>query len=237
MPVSNNDLLKEIRAMGARFDMVTGRLDNVDERLNNNFSDVNNRCNQIDVSLSTFKSETKQELAKLSERINALDINKSDAETVVDLLVKGIPYADGENLQETISAISRVIQFDDEESIINIHRLKSKSSVENDMKAMPVILKFSSQSTRRKFHGKYFAFTKTDTLKLSHIGLGDDERIFIKENLNKHKLDLLKRAKKLKKNGKIAAAYSYNGKICVYHHKSDKKFDILSVVEDLKKYE
>lgn len=82
---------------------------------------------------------------------------------------------------------------------------------------IPPRLKFSTIVSRRTFHAKYFAFCKTDALKLLHIGFDSSNRIFINENLSKTDLDLLKRAKHLKKIGKISRAYSYDGKVCVYH--------------------
>lgn len=100
------------------------------------------------------------------------------------------------------------------------------------VKALPVIIKFANIYSRSIFHVKHFAFTKNDTLKLSHIGIDSDNRIFINENLSKHNLDLLRRAKKFKKNGKITAAYSYDGMVCVYHRKDDKKHQILYSVDD-----
>lgn len=97
-----------------------------------------------------------------------------------------------------------------EKVIERMDRFGPRSNVHeaSDVKSMPIIVKFANQSSRHLFHVKYFAFTISDALKLSHIGIGSDERNFINENLCKLNLDLLRRAKKLKKNGKIAAAYS-----------------------------
>lgn len=232
MPVSNNDLLKEIRSMGTRFDTVNERLEKLDHRLDNNVSDINNRISHVSESLSAVNNETTKELVALTKRIDALEMNNTKN---IDLIIKGIPCVDGENLQSMISAISRVINFNDEQSITSIYRMKSTST--SVVNIRPVIVKFVNQHSRRLFHVKYFAFTKSDCLRLSHIGIGSDNRIFINENLSKQNLDLLRKAKKLKKDGKIAAAYSYDGQVCIYHHSSDKKFDVVLNSEDLNKYE
>jgi len=62
-----------------------------DYKLNNNFSDMAT-CNQI--AMSTFSIETKKELA-ISEWISALETTIPKIETVVNLIVEGIPYVDG----------------------------------------------------------------------------------------------------------------------------------------------
>lgn len=134
-----------------------------------------------------------------------------------------------------------MINFDDVTSIVNINRLKyaQETGVINgtDGAKWPIIVKFASKLSRRLFHSKYFAFNKNDSLKLSHIGLAGQSRIYFNENLCKQDLDLLRKAKKLKVKGKIAAVSSYDGRICVYRDKTDKKYDILCNVEDLMKYE
>ena len=191
--------------------------------------------------MEVLASETKFEMAEITKRINALEVNCSKREKTTDLIVKGIPFTDGENLQAIITTISRLLSFEDVHSIERIQRLKhtpkSNSQEIAEVKSMPVVVKFTTSNSRRFFHNKYFAFSKTDALKLSHIGFDSDSRIYINENLTKHNLDLLRRAKKLKKDGKIAAAYSYDGQICVYRQKSDKEFHILLKVEDLMKFE
>lgn len=241
MPVSNNDLLKEIRAMGLRFDTFTEKMSNLDQRLDNNISETNKNNLEIRESMEVLANEMKSEMAAITKRIDAIEIDRCKLEKSTELIVKGIPLADGENLQAIITTISGILNFEDARSIGSIQILKrtpkSDSREIATVKSMPVVVKFTTSNSRRLFHNKYFAFTKTDAIKVSHIGFDGDSRIFINENLTKHNLDLLRRAKKLKKEGKIAAAYSYDGQICVYHQKSDKNFHVLLKVEDLIKFE
>lgn len=243
--VSNNDLLKEIRAMAAKFDKANERMDNMQQLHENNISDINEKIIQIhsstNVDIAELRNNTNNAITKILERIDSLENDKKIMDKVNDLIIIGIPYSMDENLRATVSNISVVINYEENDSIISAVRFKSlrpESNVvdNNATKVAPIILKFKTTPSRRTFHAKYFAFCKTDALKLSHIGIDCNNRIYINENLSKTNLDLLKKAKKLKKSGKIAGAYSYDGKVCVYHQKSDKKFEIISNVEDLNKF-
>lgn len=64
-----------------------------------------------------------------------------------------------------------------------------------------------------------------------------DYIIRFNENLPKQCLDLLKKAKLLKKAGKISDAYTYDGQVCVVHKEDDEKFQIISSFDDLQKLE
>lgn len=244
--VSNNDLLKEIRAMSVKFDKANERMDNMQKLHENNISNINEKIIQIHssikVDITETKKETNNEIAKLLERIVSLENDKKNMDKATDLIISGIPYSVDENLLATVSNISVVINYQEEDTIISAIRFKSPRQEinvndNNTTKVAPIILKFSTIFSRRTFHAKYFAFCKTDALKLMHIGFDSSNRIFVNENLSKTNLDLLKKAKQLKKKGKIAGAYSYDGKVCVYHLKNDKKFEIILNAEDLQKYD
>lgn len=224
MPVSNNDLVKEIRAMTAKFDKLIERMDEMDQKLDKEVLDINSEITSIHTSFTNsmleVKSELDVELHIIHEKIADLNNNSNnntDLAKPLELTVHGIPELDGENLRSTISAISSVINFEDEKSIVKVHRLKpthqapSSTIVNtNANKLPPIIIEFATTNSRRLFHSKYFSFIRTDPLKLSHIGLEGQGRIFINENLPKERLNLLKKAKRMQSCGKLAGAYSVN---------------------------
>lgn len=248
MPVSNNDLLKEIRSMAANFEEISGRLNNLEQKIDNNVLDINNKISDAVASSTNSIAEVKTqmdiELAKVYNRITILEDKTKNEGRVTELVITGIPYSPDENLQSVIAKIVSVLSFDDKKSITNINRLKlaQKSNVRNGMDITngstgPIIVNFETKLSRRRFHTKYFEFIKNDSLNMSHVGLVGQNRIYVNENLSKQDLDLLRKAKTLKSKGKIAAVYSYDGSICIFRNKSDKKYEIVCNVEDLKKYE
>lgn len=228
--------------MASKFDKVSGRLDNLEQKLDNNVSDINNKVSNAATSstiqIAEMKNQIDIELAKFNNRIATLEDKTRNEGRVMDLVINGIPYSPDENLQSVMSKIVSVIKFDEQNSIVNVNRLKfaQEPDVMDSMKS-PIIVKFATKVSRRLFHTKYFTFTKNDSLNLSHIGLDGQNRIYVNENLCKEDLDLLRKAKKLKAKGKIAAVYSYDGRICVYRNQTDKKYEVLCNIGDLKKYE
>lgn len=247
MPVSNNDLVKEIRIFSATLIKLNERLDEMDQKIDKEILDINNQIASIHTSftkaLLEVKNELDVELRALHEKFNTLKtINGNIVAIPFELTIHGISELDGENLNSIISKLSSVINFEDQKSIVKVHRLKqvhqvSSSTIVNTNILPPIIINFNTTNSRRMFHTKYFAFIKTDPLKLSHIGFESHDRIFINENLPKECLEILKKAKRMQKSGKIENAYSFNGQVCVIHRESDDKPQIISHVDDLKKFE
>lgn len=161
--VSNNDLLKEIRAMAVKFDKVNERMDNMQQSHENNISNINEKIIQmhssIKVDVTEITKETNNEIAKLLERIVSLENGTKNLDKATDLIISGIPYSGDENLRATISKISVVIGYQEEDSIISAVRFKSpKPEVRvednNTTKVAPIVLKFSTIFSRRTFQDR-----------------------------------------------------------------------------------
>lgn len=182
------------------------------------------------------KNELDHELRLLNGKIDGITFTNKNNSTnkALELTISGLPDMENDKLQSTVSKICSQISFDDAKSIVDIHRLfhthqSTHAPVSN------VIVCFASKTSRRLFHSKYFNFIKTDPLKLSHVGI--DSRLYINKNLSTKCLEVLKKAKLLKKNGKIAGAYSYDGQIYVFHRENQQQFEIISSISELTKYE
>lgn len=239
MPVANTELLKEIRIMATKLESVTDTLNNLETKLDNEVHDINNQIQDIHTQFTKamleVKNELDHELRLLNERINGLKIANNESKKSLELTVSGIPEMDGDKLQSSILRICSLIRFDDAKSIVDVHRLMhtnqtTLSPISN------VIVCFATTTSRRLFHSRYFAFIKADPLKLSHIGIDSQSRIYVNENLSKQCLEVLKSAKLLKKNGKIAGVHTYDGQVYVFP-RDNQQFEIVSNISDLSKYE
>lgn len=186
MPVSNNELIKEIRNMAVKFEQMTERMDNLEQNLDKVVQVVNNEITTVHTQFSTALLEVKGEVQKglrlLNEKIDGVLINTRKS---VELSLSGIPELDGEDLKLAISKISSLIMYEDEEAIVNICRLKPAQQQSSSGPIANVIVCFISTKSRRLFPSKYFAFFKTGPLKLTHIGINSQSRIFINENVSK----------------------------------------------------
>ena len=58
--VSNNDLLKEIRAMAVKFDKTNERMDNMQQLQENNISNINEKIIQIQSSIKVDVRDIKK---------------------------------------------------------------------------------------------------------------------------------------------------------------------------------
>lgn len=226
--------------MSAKFDKINVRIDEMDEKIDKEVLDINSEITTVHTQLNNAMLEVKNEmdfeLRILNEKITELK-NINNNGKMFELTVSGIPVIDCENLGSTIAKISSVLKFEDDKSIVNVHRLISKHQTsQSPITNTNVIICFNTIKSRRLFLSKYFAFIKMDPLKLNHIGIDGQNRIFINENVSKQCLDLLKKAKVMKKDGKIAGAYTYNGQVYVVHHKNDNKPVMISSCDDLSKY-
>lgn len=234
--VANNELLKEIRVMAVKLEEVTDTLNNLEQKMDKEVLDINNEIDEIRTQFTNamleVKNELDQEIRKIYEKFNDIKCANKNLE----LSISGIPATLGENLYLIISKISTLISFEEMNFIVGTHRLEathttSTSSVSN------IIVSFATTRSRRQFMSKYFSYIKINPLKLAHIGMNSQCRIYINENLSKECLELLKLAKSLKKSGNIANVYIYDGQVCVFHRANDNRFEIILNADDLKKYE
>lgn len=239
MPVANSELIKDIRVLTTKLEEVIDTLNNLEKRIDNETLDINNQIDVIHTqftnSMLEVKNELDHELRLMNDKIEEIKIANSNTNRALELTISGLPEMDSDELQSTISKICSLISFE-MKTIVDIRRLfHTHQSTHGPMSN--VIICFASTMSRRLFHSKYFTFIKTDPLKLSHIGIDNQSRIYINENLSKQCLDILKKAKSLKKNGKIAGVQSYDGQIYVFHRENQQQFEIVSNIIDLKKYE
>lgn len=226
--------------MGMKFDKVTERLNEMDQKIDSEVLDINNEIaavnKQFTSAMLEVKNELDAELRILHGKFDGLSNINNNMGNSFELSVNGIPKSDGENLES--AKISSVIKFEMEKSIVDIHRLTHAHQASRSPNANTnVIICFDTKQNRRLFLSKYLSFIKAEPLKLSHIEIDSQSRIFVNENISKECLGLLKKAKMLKKAGKLASAYTYDGQVCVHQRETDEKFQIVSSYDDLKKYE
>lgn len=224
--------------MSVLFENMTERMDNLEKKLDDEAQTVNEEITtvhtQFSKSLLEVKSEMQNGIRLLNEKIDAVNINTRKS---VEISLSGIPESEGEDLKVAIFKISSLIMYEDLEAIVDISRLKPVQQQSSSGSIGNVIVRFTTMHSRRLFLSKYFAFITTCQLKLTHIGINSQSRIFINENSSKECLDLLKKAKMMKQAGKIAGVHLHDGQVRVFRQRNDKISEIISNVDDLKKYE
>lgn len=93
----------------------------------------------------------------------------------------------------------------------------------------PLLVEFALKTTRDRFYSTYL---RRRDLKLRHLGMPSDRRVFINENLSADAREVKKLALSLKKAGKLTSVFTKGGIVHVKRRVGDPPFAVESA-EDL----
>lgn len=113
--------------------------------------------------------------------------------------------------------------------VVEARRLKSGSKTNADGL---IVAEFALKSTRDEF---YSAYLQKRDLKLRHIGLDSDRRVYINESLTIEARKLKSAALHLKKSGKLSSVYTKHGVVYIKPAANGPTIEIQSE-RDLDKY-
>ena len=126
--------------------------------------------------------------------------------------VLGVPEGAYTSTEEVVIRIGRAINVDIKSEDIEIsHKLKRKTS-------KLVIVKFVSHEVKSlmcKARTKLKNVKASDLFPSYAFASGDDQRIFINENLTNHRREIFWKANKKKKDNMITSTWTMDGKIFV----------------------
>lgn len=122
-----------------------------------------------------------------------------------NVIIRGIPKFDGENLLDIIKALAEGLEVPFHELYVSaLHRLPSRGQTQ------PIILKLTNLDVKHRL----IKNAKRKKLNGSCLGLGENP-IFFDEHLTKETADLLHGAKDLRAQGKVKFAWQADGKVFV----------------------
>lgn len=187
---------------------------------------------EISADIQKLREEFNGSLSELAGTVEKNKVNTTQAmESVArkdDLIVSGVPYIEGENLNAYFYAWCRALGYKDENfPLVDVRRLSSRR-LENSSGAV-ILIQFAFSAHRNDFYSRYM---RTRTLSLSTIGFSVDKRIFVNENLGPVARNIRSIAVKLKKEGKLRSVISRNGVVCVKCNSDDREVPVSSI-EDL----
>lgn len=144
-----------------------------------------------------------------------------------DVVLKGIPTYQKENLVNVFDQISLAIGFEEKCSAVNIIiRLKRGSN----QIAPPILVKFVSAIKKRDFMTRYY--TRRD-LNLNAIGMKTTDRICATDNLTARNFKIQVEAVKMLKDNKISKIHIRSGLVHVQYNGAAEFIKIESI-DDLK---
>lgn len=183
--------------------------------------DVNSKIESVKMELKSDINMLKDECAvkfqchdatmeSLNKKIDRVSQTVGALQNQNELIISGIPYQSGENLNSTLKQIGKHLAVKDATTLMmEPRRMKSGSNSGRDGL---IVVEFALKMARDEF---YSAYLRKCDLKLNHIGLDSDRRVYINESLTSEARKLKSMALHLKKAGKLTSVHSKQGVIHV----------------------
>lgn len=199
--VNKTDINENICALIKNLDSkINARLGDLQGDLSKKFEHESNGIkSEIQSHFIAFDEKfecVESDLRKQTERVDIVESSIENSERLKrlnDVVIRGIPMYNNEQLTKLFELISKAIKFDHRVNscLNNIFRINRSTD-----KASPIIAQFTSMLYKREFMRNYF---KHGQLKLRDIGGDSDKRIFVSDNLTKKNSDILSKALELLK--------------------------------------
>lgn len=176
----------------------------------------------------------------LQTRINELEDKSSRRDRNNQLIIRGVPVLEKENLSAIVKQIAETISFNMKEcNGFCTYRLLSKKIPEKRMLRSEskfvnypiVVVEFLAHWDKSSFLSKYLKFIKVGQLTHAVLGMGltNECRVYVGENLTKANLEIFIKCASLKTNGKIVQYFTRNGTVFVRYTGSTNPMAISSV--------
>lgn len=202
---SNNKILKLLNDMNAKIDT---NHKHISKQLEEQKLYMHKEINK---ALKDFENHIGIEFSKKFDehtgQLNAIETRCDHQERIMkldDIIIKGIPKTQQENLLDIFSLIGSALGFEHDKycAVKNIIRIGNMSghSAANKVTTSFIIVTFGSQIFKREFMNKYY---KRLNLNLGDIGYSLADRIYISDSLTKGNNVIQSLAHKLKTNGII----------------------------------
>lgn len=177
-------------------------------QLKKSFDDLKTSLGSDIDTLKQQVTEHNQRLANNEDDINRLKLS-------ADLRLNGIPFNQGENLVDLFHKIAKAIGYDanSNNNIPLMKRILVRNKITGNMIESSII-SFHFSSTQLK-HLFYSLYLNKMPLKPETIGLPNDLKIIIGESLTRNNAQIFKYAQNLKKENKIAQAFTADGLVKV----------------------
>ena len=196
--------------------------------------------------LQKKNKEQEKQILVLQDQASKIEENNVKADEKVDAIeqygrrqnleIVGVPYTEGENTNEIVTEIAKLIEVDVKpDDISTSHRLPVRSrssSDDNNRKAIkfhaPIIVRFVGRDIRNKIFANRKLARNLDLEKFSVKGT---ERLFINENLTQQRKKLFWLAKQKMKAADFKFIWTSNGSIFVRKSEDSDTINIKSALD------
>lgn len=188
------------------------RMDNMSTELRGDINRVDKKVEALSVSVDSRINSISNEIKLCRDQLDGAEDDFLRGIRTSELKLIGLKYTVNENLNAMLNKIAAIIgvQFKSQTPTI----LRTSKWVNNEQIPQNVILiKFLAPHLKEEFYKSYLThLRKKSQLTLDLLGIGSkNERLAIGENLTPHHQKLFATCMTLKKEGKIAQVFTYNG--------------------------
>nr|XP_039270444.1 uncharacterized protein LOC120345111 [Styela clava] len=135
----------------------------------------------------------------------------------------GIPYIEGENTDDLVIKMGKLLNINVERLDISIsHRLPRRDK----SKIPPIIVRFTNRNKRNEFVDK-----KRTTSSIGNFGITGMKTLYINENLTDFRNNLLYNARMSKKTNKYERLWTTNGNIFMRKNKDSPRIQIRKLAD------
>lgn len=177
------------------------------QRMQLMFRDTQRR---IDAIFASCTNDPKT-VSKVDRLCKHVDDRRNKSETTERLILSGVPYFPGENLDLCCRQVCLALGY----QTPNVPRIEAKRLSRCSIpcgSAPSILLRFDCKMDRDRFFKRYLT---SMNLSLGHLGYKTSKRIYLNEDLTMTARKIRRVAVRLKMYGSLAAAFVKNGVIYV----------------------
>lgn len=188
---------------------ISGKIDAVKAELDGKLEAVMHDINKFKADCTLNLKSNEDALCSLSGRVGEISQEIDTLENRNELIVSGIPYLKNENLKLYFKAMWKQIGLEEDcNPLVDLRRLGRQGTQGDGL----ILVQFALRNNRDDFYSRYLQ--KRD-LKLCHLGINSQQRIYVNENLTVAARKLKAAALRLKKAGKLSSVYTRLGVVMV----------------------
>jgi hypothetical protein len=221
--LSNNDvtaILLEVRGITRKIDALNISMESIRRELK---EEVVTRIDQNETNIAAHD----QRLDVIEEAIGELRDESEAASRATDMVVKGIPMQQNENVVDIYLKIATAIGYARGNiPTADFFRLgRKRDGTKFDP---PLLLRFATVYDKTAFHRNYFRHL---TLNLTDIGFPARQRIYITENLTTKRQELYTTAMKLRRENQLHSVSTSNGRVMIRRDPRSRPIPVSSLSE------
>lgn len=196
-------ILNAIIGMKDELKELTEKQDKQFTKFHKMFADIKEENRNITITVQSLVEENKKFTNTITEITNDVNVLKQQ-QLKNNLIIAGIPHRNGENLNESLGKLSKLLKVNVTKSNFQIRRFTNSESKTNH-----ILVEFDDYTVKNALLKNH----KKANIRTSQLGFMEDNSISLFNQLTRQNLDILAEAKELKNTCNFKFIWYQNNKI------------------------